>query len=570
MSARQQLVEEDSEEQIHLEEEHDYVAELKASRGYTSKIKQIFFWKPSIFTMPFFVFIAWNVVLLIAFGITKALDSTLPRLNSLHIYNIILFAFFSFNILVIASSLTKIAVRLVQFFTSNQKVVYYTSGIHLPFAFMCWVIFIYLTGLSVIKGEHMSKLGKRMFFLVHDFCLVIGFAWLGKFYVVKLIVEYVRYEEMESIMIREHILEVVAKYTVNSHSSTSALFKSFYHYIGETEEAAYQQALEFHSNPEVLEAASRFFNRYSQRKGYFDFNDIEFLFAPGDKKYAAKLKKFFRQSKVGEITEDDFTHSLRRMHEKQVNRIQNIDNTYDISGVLSRTVGNIVWFIAFVVCLIVAGVDVQALLLPFGTFFLSGTFIFGSSLSGAFQSLIFLLFVDAYDVGDVVILDGTKVIINQINLLTTIATTVDGRHMTYQNSKIAGSHIENLTKSEDWTFSWTCKFQGDTPLAKVQKLDTMFKDYLSKNSKIWRVESASLRIADMPGNAIVVSFWVKTKFIHWDEAGKWLSARYDLYQWIRDATTELEMSYLQAPLPVILSGKDADAAAASSEKLINI
>lgn len=62
----------------------------------------------------------------------------------------------------------------------------------------------------------------------------------------------------------------------------------------------------------------------------------------------------------------------------------------------------------------------NSLLLPFGTSLLALAFVFGNSLKVAWESFIFIFFVNPFEVGDKVTYSGMpNFYISKINLLTT-------------------------------------------------------------------------------------------------------------------------------------------------------
>lgn len=159
--------------------------------------------------------------------------------------------------------------------------------------------------------------------------------------------------------------------------------------------------------------------------------------------------------------------------------------------------------------LVIIGVDVFELVVPYTAFVLGFSFIFGDSLKNAFHSFIFIFFgpwtqrlflmllilplVNAYDVGDLVDINGSYVEIEDMTLLTTSAFVtgsfvgflslfshyyfLDGRKILVSNASMLSRDIVNYTRSRNFAFGIDIWIKVDTPVEKIQTLRQRLLDY---------------------------------------------------------------------------------------------
>ena len=89
-------------------------------------------------------------------------------------------------------------------------------------------------------------------------------------------------------------------------------------------------------------------------------------------------------------------------------------------------------FVTAMISLPIFGISLNAIL-PFTSLILALSFIFGSSAKNVFECLIFIFAAHPYDAGDRVVIDGQMMIVESVNLLTTIFTRGDGQSICAPN-----------------------------------------------------------------------------------------------------------------------------------------
>eukprot|EP01120_Amphizonella_sp_Union-15-10_P011867 TRINITY_DN515_c0_g2_i3.p1 TRINITY_DN515_c0_g2~~TRINITY_DN515_c0_g2_i3.p1 ORF type:complete len:507 (+),score=49.73 TRINITY_DN515_c0_g2_i3:41-1561(+) len=498
-----------------------FLEEFPLHRQQTSlgaKIKKVLTWKPALLPIPPLVFFVWNAVLLVLliifFRITFLREFTLFTLP-LPLY--LVFALFTLDCLFLVSFASKIVTRALQFIYPNQRFIFYTSKMDTSVGVLVWG-FLVLSFQKILfaiasSQEEPGWLNKLALCLV-----VLCVTSFIRRIIVKILIEQVRFRQMSDILLKERCMEKVAQLSEHNNINGASVWSRMYKYVSDGEGKEFKLGLEFESVEDCIERSRKFFVKFSRGDGELDFNEFNLVFGDiDDPKWSQKLFALFKQTKSGVISEDDFVATLIRMHQDQVRLVRNLQNNSDINGVLSLITRPLFWSVSLGICLGIFEVPVVDLLLPFGTFFLGTAFIFGSTLATCFESLMFLLVENPYNVGDCVLIDGERHYIRRIHLLTSEAYTTDGRFVIINHAKISGDHVTNITRSTDWVFTLLMQVNVNVPKEKILEMKRGFLEYCTNHSKVILHSGCSMRVDSIANeNQLFLNFWapLKLSLIH--------------------------------------------------------
>ncbi|GLT81132.1 hypothetical protein SLA2020_525350 [Shorea laevis] len=112
-------------------------------------------------------------------------------------------------------------------------------------------------------------------------------------------------------------------------------------------------------------------------------------------------------------------------------------------------------------------------------------FMFGSSLRTVFEAIIFVFVIHPFDVSDRCVIDGVQMVVEEMNLLTTVFERYDNEKIYYPNSVLATKPITNFYRSEKFIGD-TSEFAIDvsTPAALIRNLQQKIESHM-KESKDW-------------------------------------------------------------------------------------
>jgi len=216
-------------------------------------------------------------------------------------------------------------------------------------------------------------------------------------------------------------------------------------------------------------------------KGFLTEKDFEPYFHPSNVKIAFESFKYDDQRR---INEKELNDTIKAIYKGRQDLARSLENRDDVGGVLNFTLKILIFIITAAAAPIVFGVDWSSSGIPLFTFILALSFIFGGTLKNAFESVIFLVFVNAYAVGDRVGIGDMTVVIHKIRLLTTDAYTMDGRFVSLVNSSLDENMIINFTRSRDYAQTLRMVVDFSTTAKQIMDLKAAIQGYLTKNSKV--------------------------------------------------------------------------------------
>eukprot|EP01120_Amphizonella_sp_Union-15-10_P011866 TRINITY_DN515_c0_g2_i2.p1 TRINITY_DN515_c0_g2~~TRINITY_DN515_c0_g2_i2.p1 ORF type:complete len:572 (+),score=74.31 TRINITY_DN515_c0_g2_i2:2-1717(+) len=533
-------------------ERFEILGEFPPARSNTffSRLRRVFAWKPTLCLVSPAYFLLTNVILIFVSVILVKLK---PWFN-VPAQNYAYFTLLTYNCLILSAFVSKLATKGLQFAYPNQRFIFFTTKINTSVGFLVWAFAVLTYKDADWTFNKLSESNKIWVDRLAQCLLVICVTSFLRILLVKILIEQVRFKQMSDILLKERCMETVAELSDNSNISDASVWSRMYNYISE-EQKEFKLAFEFQNDEDCIARSKKFFEKYSKSDGELDFDEFNSVFGDKDnKKWSEKLFALFKQTKNGVITEDDFVITLVRMRQEQVKLVTNLQNSSDITGVLTFLSQLIFWPISIGISMSILTFPVIDFLLPFGTFFLTTAFIFGGTLSQCFSALMFLLLRNPYNVGDHVIVNGERHIINRIHLLTSEAYTTDGRFVILNHNKVSEDHVINLSRSNDWVFVLFMQVNVDVPKEKILELKRAFLEYCTNNSHEFRPSSCTMRVDSIDNkNQLFLNFWAPLKFIAWDN-WSFLDVKHDLLLFLKDKADELELSYTLPTTPVVLNG----------------
>ncbi|KAL7228718.1 hypothetical protein ACSBR2_007422 [Camellia fascicularis] len=94
-------------------------------------------------------------------------------------------------------------------------------------------------------------------------------------------------------------------------------------------------------------------------------------------------------------------------------------------------------------------------------------FIFGNSCKTVFEAIVFLFVMHPYDVGDQCEIDGVQMVVEEMNILTTVFLRLDNQKIIYPNSILSTKPISNDYRSRDMGDSIDFCVHIATPIEKI-------------------------------------------------------------------------------------------------------
>lgn len=152
---------------------------------------------------------------------------------------------------------------------------------------------------------------------------------------------------------------------------------------------------------------------------------------------------------------------------------------------LNKIVIAILIIIITVVWLLLTGIASTKVLLFLSSQLVVAAFMFGNTCKTIFEAIVFVFVMHPFDVGDRCVIDGVQMIVEEMNILTTVFLRYDNEKIYYPNSVLSTKPISNFYRSPDMGDSLEFSIDFTTPAEKIGLLKDKIKKYLEKNPQFW-------------------------------------------------------------------------------------
>ncbi|KAG0472688.1 hypothetical protein HPP92_014545 [Vanilla planifolia] len=178
-------------------------------------------------------------------------------------------------------------------------------------------------------------------------------------------------------------------------------------------------------------------------------------------------------------------------------------------------------------------------------------FIFGNTFKTTFEAIIFLFVMHPFDVGDRCEVDGVQMVVEEMNILTTIFLRYDNQKITYPNSVLATLPIGNFYRSPDMGDNIDFCIHVSTPAEKLALMRERMIAFMESKKDHWH-PGAQVVLRDIDDmNRLKISIWMRHR-INFQDMGMKFSRRELVVQELIRVLRELDIEYRMLPLDVNL------------------
>lgn len=227
------------------------------------------------------------------------------------------------------------------------------------------------------------------------------------------------------------------------------------------------------------------------------------------------------------------------------------------------------------------------LLLALSTMLSGAAFAFGTSARNMFESMIFLLVIHPFDVGDrVFIALGTtspqiaataatmsgvealdNLIVVEMHLLSTVFERWDGVRLYVPNYVLAGKPIFNIRRSGPLMETQRLHIDFSTPVRKIEELRLRIEEFLRRETADY-TDVNRVFIDSMENcNKININVLYQHKN-NWQDMDQQLARRSKMVAFLKDTLEQMEISYLPPVQRVALIGADSSLISVAEQRRI--
>ncbi|KAF3511746.1 hypothetical protein F2Q69_00000486 [Brassica cretica] len=190
-------------------------------------------------------------------------------------------------------------------------------------------------------------------------------------------------------------------------------------------------------------------------------------------------------AETGKITRKAFTEWVVKVYTSRKALAHSLNDTKTAVKQLNKLVTAILMVVTLIIWLLLLEVATTKVLLFFSTQMVALAFIIGSTCKNLFESIIFVFVMHPYDVGDRCVVDGVPLLVEEMNLLSTVFLKLDNEKVYYPNAVLATKPISNYFRSPDMSETVEFSIAFSTPISKIAHLKERIADYLEQNPHHW-------------------------------------------------------------------------------------
>ncbi|KAJ7979268.1 Mechanosensitive ion channel protein [Quillaja saponaria] len=219
---------------------------------------------------------------------------------------------------------------------------------------------------------------------------------------------------------------------------------------------------------------------------------------------------------------------------------------------LNKIVSVILLIVIIIVWFLMMGLLTTQVLVFVSSQLLVVVFIFGNTAKTVFEAMIFVFVMHPLDVGDRCVIDGVQMVVEEMNILTTVFLRYDNEKIFYPNSVLATKPISNFYRSPEMSDIVEFAVSLSTSIESIGALKARIKAYLESKPQHWR-PAHNVIVKEIENvNTMKMALYV-THTINFQNTGDKNSRRSDLVLELKKIFEDLNIKFRLLPQEVHLS-----------------
>ncbi|XP_052201552.1 mechanosensitive ion channel protein 5-like [Diospyros lotus] len=224
-----------------------------------------------------------------------------------------------------------------------------------------------------------------------------------------------------------------------------------------------------------------------------------------------------------------------------------LDDTKTAADELHTILSVLVTIIIVIIWLFIFNFPISHFLVLVGSQLLLAAFIFGDTCKRIFEAIIFLFVTHPFHVGDRCEIDGMQLVVEEMNILTTVFLRHDNQKYIYPNSILATKPIVNYFRSPEMTDTVDFSIHISTPMERIAEMKKRIIRFVESRSDYWH-QSPAVVITDLEDmNRLKMVVAVKHR-INGQHAGERCARRALLVEKMIKVFRDLNIEYRMLPL----------------------
>ncbi|XP_022960737.1 mechanosensitive ion channel protein 10-like [Cucurbita moschata] len=349
-------------------------------------------------------------------------------------------------------------------------------------------------------------------------------------------------QEKVSAWTMRGLINVIRSSGLSTISNTIENFK---------EEEGEQKDKEINSEWEASAAAYQIFRNVA--KPGSKYIDEEDLFRFMNKEEIDNVLPLFEGGvETGKIKRKTLKNWLVNVYIERKSLAHSLNDTKTAIEELNRLASAFVLIVIIIVWLLLMGFLTTQVLVFISSQLLLVVFMFGNTAKTIFEAIIFVFVMHPFDVGDRCVVDGVQMIVEEMNILTTIFLRYDNEKIFYPNSVLATKPISNFYRSPEMSDSIDFSVDFSTSIESIGALKARIKSYLESKPQFWRPNHSVIVKEIENVNKMKLSLYINHT-INFQNYGDRSSRRSDLVLELKKIFEDLGIKYHLLPQEVQLN-----------------
>ncbi|KAK8348552.1 hypothetical protein V6Z12_A06G087900 [Gossypium hirsutum] len=252
---------------------------------------------------------------------------------------------------------------------------------------------------------------------------------------------------------------------------------------------------------------------------------------------------------TGKIKRSTFKNWVVNVYLERKSLAHSLNDTKTAIEELNKLVSVVVIVVTIIVWLLLMGFLTTQILVFISSQLLLVAFMFGNTAKTVFEAIIFVFVMHPFDVGDRCVIDGIQMIVEEMNILTTVFLRYDNEKIFYPNSVLATKPISNFYRSPEMSDSVEFTVDVSTSIEQIGELKAKIKEYLESKPQHWR-PGHSVQVKDIENvNKMKMGLYV-THTINFQNYGDKSSRRSELVLELKRIFEALNIKYHLLPQEV--------------------
>ncbi|KAM0974934.1 mechanosensitive ion channel protein 10-like isoform X1 [Malus sylvestris] len=254
------------------------------------------------------------------------------------------------------------------------------------------------------------------------------------------------------------------------------------------------------------------------------------------------LPLFEGAAETGKIKRKALKNWLVNVYLERKSLAHSLNDTKTAIEELNRLASGFLLLVIIIVWLLLMGLFTTNMLVLIASQLLMLAFVFGNTAKTVFEAIIFVFVMHPFDVGDRCVIEGVQLIVEEMNILTTVFLRSDNEKVYYPNSVLASKPISNFYRSPEMGDSVDFSIDVSTKIETIVALKARIKEYLDSKTQHWR-PAHSVVVKDIEDvNKMKMALYV-THTINFQNYGDKTSRRSDLVFELKKIFEDLGIKY---------------------------